>query len=72
MIDKSGKVYKIKCPNTECLIEINKLDIEKLLEADGYEKFKRLLLNFDVANSRDKTFCPYPGCEAVVIKTNKH
>ena len=66
MVNVSGQIEKMKCPNTECKAEIEKKDLKELLNSDTYGKFKRLLLNYEVTNSRDKKFCPYAGCERVI------
>ena len=37
-----------------------------MLGQDTYHKFKRLLINYEVTNSKDKKFCPHPGCEQIL------
>lgn len=71
MVNVSGQVLKIKCPNQDCRIQIDSEEIRKLINSDTYEKFKRLLLNYEVTKSHDKRFCPYPGCEAVIQCTKE-
>ena len=66
MVNISGQIQKIKCPNANCKSEIENSDLKDLLNSDTYEKFKRLLLNYEVGKSKDKKFCPYPGCEAII------
>jgi hypothetical protein len=66
MVNVSGQIEKIKCPNTECKAEIEQKDLKELLDSDTYGKFKRLFLNYEVTKSSDKKFCPYQGCESVI------
>ena len=66
MVNVSGQIEKIKCPNTECKAEIEQKDLIELLNSDTYGKFKRLLLNYEVTKSSDKKFCPYQGCESII------
>ena len=71
MVNVSGQVLKIKCPNQECRIQIESTEIRSLINSDTYEKFKRLLKNFEVGRSKDKKFCPFSGCEGVIQSSSK-
>jgi len=68
MINSSGQLHKMKCPNMNCKLKIESEEVKQLLNGDAFQKFYRLMKNHEIATSRDKKFCPYPGCEGVVQK----
>jgi len=57
---------KIKCPNKDCETDISRSNIEAFLSEDDAAKFRKLRLNYEVMLSKDKKFCPFPGCENIV------
>lgn len=58
MVNVSGQAQLIKCPNTDCRAQIESHSIEDLLTLDSYQKFKNLMLNYEVQTSKNKKFCP--------------
>jgi len=48
MVNVSGQIQKIKCPNTQCKSEIDNKDLKDLLSSNTYDKFKRLMINYEV------------------------
>ncbi len=37
----------------------------RLISQETFEKFNKILENYEVANSQNKSFCPYPDCGTV-------
>lgn len=66
MIEQSGKVYTMKCPNQTCTHKVEGKVVQDLLGEDSYKKFKKFVLGYEIARSKNKKFCPYPGCESII------
>jgi len=64
---KEAKLYWIKCPYKDCKVKVKDETVKELFKEDSQtlEKFKKFKLNMEVAQSRNKKFCPQPNCEAV-------
>lgn len=37
---------------------------------DSHKKFLRFMRNYEVGISKNKKFCPMPGCEAIILGKN--
>jgi hypothetical protein len=66
MVEKSGKAYDIKCPNQACGYKASDNDIKELLGEASYKKFRKFLMQYEVARSKNKKFCPQPDCESII------
>ena len=65
---KSGKKgLKMKCPKEGCPLYISEDFVQKICDADTFNKFKQFKQEKEVMQNGFKKFCPNPKCENVVV-----
>ncbi|ESP05337.1 hypothetical protein LOTGIDRAFT_181176, partial [Lottia gigantea] len=64
---KEGNVSDITCPDAQCKKHgsLEKHEIQKLVDKNMYERYKRLCYMEEVDLDPNRTFCPEAGCETV-------
>ena len=65
---ESGSVAKIDCPSAKCVELIAPPIVQRLVPADVFSRYDRLLLQQTLEGMNDIVFCPRPTCRSVTLK----
>ncbi|CDW71692.1 ibr domain containing protein [Stylonychia lemnae] len=70
LIDMTGEIHKLKCPNSQCPAVLARNVIEDLLDSQQYQKYLGLVQNHELVLNKDKRFCPTPDCSNILEKSS--
>ncbi len=62
----NGNAARIKCPDYNCKAEVLSQDIDKYVSANTFQKFKKFMGNYEVAQNPNLKHCPLPGCDGII------
>ena len=65
MINKSGSSHMLKCANQTCKYKVEEKYVKDICGDQSHKKFLKFMGDYQVRISKNKKFCPNPGCETV-------